>query len=114
MFFLHKYGTKQVLLGSYDPYPLQCPECKELATIDITIYGDYYHYWYIPIFPYEKDGYAKCSSCDFTINSVKFNRNTKELFREIKGKFRYPFYTYTGIAIICAPFIIGILAWLFS
>jgi hypothetical protein len=114
MIFLHKYGTKRILLGIYDPYPFQCPNCKELGTIDFTIYGDYYHYWYIPIFPQEKDGYACCSNCDFTINSVKFNRNTRELFQEIKKKYKYPFYTYIGITIICAPFIIGILAFLIS
>jgi uncharacterized membrane protein YvbJ len=68
----------------------------------------------MPVFPYEKDGSAKCSNCGFTINSVKFNRNTKELLREIKKKFRYPFYTYTGFIIFCLPFIMGILFFLFS
>ena len=113
MIFFHKYGTKQVLLGLYDPYPFQCPGCKETGRIEIMIYGDYYHYWYIPIFPYEKDGYAKCDKCGFTINSVKFNKLTKHLFPEIKKKYKYPLYTYFGITLLCSPFVIGILAWLF-
>ncbi|MDP4262869.1 MAG: zinc-ribbon domain-containing protein [Bacteroidota bacterium] len=114
MFFHNIYGTNRARLGLYEPSPFQCPQCKELDTIDIIMYGDYFHFWYIPIFPYEKDGYAKCSNCGFTINSIKFNRNTKDLFQEIKRKFRYPFYTYTGAFILCSPFIVGILFFLFS
>ena len=113
IFFRHKYGTKKVLMGLYDPYPFQCPECKELNTIEIMVYGEYYHYFYLPIFPYEKDGYAKCSRCGYTINSVKFNRHTKDLFLKIKKRYKYPLYTYTGVAIFCAPFLIGIIAKLF-
>lgn len=114
MFFIHRYGTKRVLIGTYDPYPFQCPNCKELDTIEFLIYGDYFHYWYVPIFPEEKDGFASCSNCNFTINSVKFNRNTKEIFQQIRKKYRYPFYTYIGIALILTPIIILILALLFS
>lgn len=113
MFFLNKYGTRQILLGLHDPYPLQCPECKELGSLEMMIYGDYYHYWYIPIFPYEKDGYAKCSKCGFTIHSIKFNKHTKDLFPQIKKKYRYPLYTYAGVALLLSPFVIGIIARLF-
>jgi hypothetical protein len=114
MLFFHRYGTKEILIGVYTPYPFQCPECKQLDTVDIAIYSYYYHYWYIPIFPYEKDGMAKCSNCDFRINSVKFNKNTKELFRQLKRKFRHPFYTYIGGFILCLPFVIILLAFLLS
>ena len=114
MVFGPKYGSKKILIGVYDPYPFQCPGCKELDTVDMAIYCEYYHFWYIPIFPYEKDGTAKCSNCDFKVNSVKFNKNTKELFQQIKKKFRYPFYTYIGAFILCLPFILGILFSLFS
>lgn len=113
MFFTHKYGTKKVLIGVHHPYPFQCPECKQFDTIEIFIFGDYYHFWYIPIFPYEKDGRAECSNCNFTIHSVKFNRQTKELFKEIKKKYRYPLYTYIGAAVLSLPIVGGILASIF-
>jgi hypothetical protein len=114
LFFHHKYGTKKILIGVYDPFPFQCPECKKLGTVDIAIYCEYYHFWYIPIFPHEKDGSAKCSNCDLKINSVKFNKNTKELFQQIKRKFRYPFYTYIGAIIFLLPGVLGLLAVLLS
>lgn len=111
--FINKYGTKNVVLGLHDPYPFQCPHCKELGAVNFVLYGLYYHYWYIPIFPYEKDGYARCSNCEFKIDSIKYNRLTKDIFKSIKNKYRHPFYCYTGLALFLAPLIIALIALLF-
>ena len=109
-----KYGTKRILIGIYDPYPFQCPNCKKMGTVTFALYGEYYHFWFIPVFPFEKDGEAKCINCSFHVSSIKFNRQTKEIFKEIKGRYKYPFYTYTGITIVVAPFVLGGLAYFFS
>lgn len=104
-----KYGTRTVMLGIHDPFPFQCPNCKQLNTVDFAIYGEYYHVWYIPIVPFEKDGYAKCGHCDFRVNSLKFNKLTKEEFKQIRKKLRYPFYTYIGATLFFLPIIIAII-----
>ena len=109
MFVPLKYGTKKVMLGIHDPFPFQCPDCKQLNTVDFALYGEYYHFWYIPVFPFEKDGFATCSNCNFRINSLKFNRLTKEHFKLIQKKFRYPFYTYIGAALFLSPFLIALI-----
>jgi phage FluMu protein Com len=114
MFVPIKYGTKRVMLGIHDPFPFQCPNCKQINTVDYAIYGEYYHFWYIPVFPFEKDGYAKCSRCDFRINSLKYNKLTQEDFRQVKKKFKYPFYTYTGAAIFIFPILVAIVLSIIS
>ena len=111
---LIKYGIKRAYTGSYDPYPFQCPNCKELDSTLFYPYSDYWHCWYIPIFPYEKDGHSKCDRCGFTVQSIKFNRNTRDIYREQKRKFRHPFYTYIGAAILGFPFAVGLIIWLSS
>ncbi len=114
MFIPLKYGTKRVLVSVHDPYPFQCPNCKQLGTVDFAIYSEYYHFYYMPVFPFEKDGYAKCDSCEFHINSIKFNRLTKEEFKRIKKQYKHPFYTYIGITLLLSPFIIGLALLLFT
>ena len=114
MFVPIKYGTKRVTLGIHDPFPFQCPNCKQINTVEYAIYGEYYHFWYIPVFPFEKDGYAKCSHCDFRINSLKYNKLTEEDFRQVKKKLKYPFYTYTGAAIFLFPILVAIVLSLVS
>gem|GEM_PF-5479794 len=59
-----------------------------------------------------------CSECNFKINSVKFNAATKDEFKMIRRKFRYPFYTYIGVAIFFVPLVLlvllAIIEWLIS
>jgi hypothetical protein len=114
MFIPLKYGSKEVMLGVHDPYPFQCPECKQLGTVSYSLYGEYFHFWYVPVFPFEKDGYAICSNCNFRINSLKFNRRTKEEFKQLRKKFRYPFYTYIGAVLFISPIVIAILFLVFD
>ena len=114
MFFHHKYGTKNFILGLHDPYPFQCPNCSKLGTVEFTITGEYFHFWYIPCYPVEKDGIASCSECEFRVNTIKYNRITADEFRQIKNKYRFPFYTYTGIAIFISPVIAGVILYLFK
>jgi hypothetical protein len=109
-----KYGTKRVNLGIHDPFPFQCPNCKELNSVQFVIYGDYYHFWFIPVFPFEKDGYAICDNCNFRINSLKYNRLTTEDFKQVRKKFKYPFCTYIGFAIFIFPVVVAVLVVLFD
>jgi hypothetical protein len=111
MFLPLKYGTKTILIGIYEPPFYQCPNCKGLNTIDFAFTSTYYHFWHIPVFPIEKDGYAKCSDCNFKIDSIKYSRLTKDEFQKLKKKFRHPFYTYTLAGIFASPFIIGGVAY---
>jgi MFS-type transporter involved in bile tolerance (Atg22 family) len=114
MLFLLKYGTRTILIDVYDPPFFQCPNCKGLNTVSFTFTSTYYHFWYVPVFPIEKDGFARCSDCNLKIDSIKYSKFTKEEYKEMKKKFKHPFYTYTLAAILLSPFIIGIIAYLFT
>ena len=114
MFFPIKYGTRTISIGVYDPPFFQCPNCKGLNTVSFSITSTYYHIWYIPVLPFDKDGYARCSDCNLKIDSIKYSRFTKDEYKEVKKKFRHPFYPYTLIAIFLSPFIIGIIAYYFT
>ena len=110
MFFPMKYGTRTVTIGIHDPVFFQCPNCKRINTVSYVITSTYYHFWYIPIFPFEKDGYACCSDCRFKIESLKYSRHTKEEFKDLRKKYRHPFYTYIFAALFISPFAIGIIS----
>lgn len=109
MFFPHKYGTKKFLLGLHDPYPFQCPNCKQIGSVEFAIIGEYFHFWYIPCYPVEKDGIATCINCEFSINTLRYNHKTATEFQRIKKDYRFPFYTYLGIAILLFPILIALI-----
>ena len=110
---LVKFGKRTILIGVHDPYPFTCPNCKELGTVDFVITCEYFHIYYIPMFPYEKDGFGSCSNCNFKASSLKFSKHSADIFKEIKRSYRYPYYTYIGISLFLTPIIIGILFLVF-
>lgn len=114
MFVPIKSGTEELPIGTDDPFHLQCPQCKQIGTLDFVISAEYFHFYWIPMFPTGKDGYAKCSECEFMIRSLKFNRVTSEYFKEIKGKYSYPIKTYAGIIVIFFPILVSILLLIFK
>jgi len=107
IFFPLKYGMKTILIGVHEPDFFQCPNCKGVNTVSFAITSTYYHFYYIPVFPFEKDGYASCDDCNFKIESLKYSRITNEDFKSFSKKFKHPFYTYTISGIFASPFIIG-------
>lgn len=106
---LIRFGKYQRLLGIHEPFEFQCPNCKEIGSISYAFQAEYFHIWYIPVFPIEKDGFARCSHCTYKIDSLKFNRATRDDFKEMSRQFRYPLYMYTGLIIIIAPILLAIL-----
>ncbi|MBO9657633.1 MAG: zinc-ribbon domain-containing protein [Chitinophagaceae bacterium] len=109
MFIFIRYGKYQRLLGIHEPFESQCPNCREIGSISFAIQAEYFHIWYIPFFPVEKDGFARCSNCPHKVDSLKFNRTTRDDFKEIKKQFRYPLYMYTGLLIVFGPILLAIL-----
>lgn len=95
-----KFGTSTILLGVHDPYPLQCPHCKKLGSLDFMITGNYFYIYYIPIWPTGKEGYGKCSNCGFKIDTLKYNKLTRDSFKDFSKNYRYPAYAYVGIILI--------------
>jgi transcription elongation factor Elf1 len=109
MFFI-KYGIRKVNAGVYQPSFFQCPNCKSINSVSFGIESTYFHVWYIPVFPTEKDGFARCDSCDFKVNSIKYNKQTRDEYRQvIRKKVKHPFYVYTISLIFGGLIVAGIL-----
>ena len=110
MFIPIKHGHTTILIGVHAPYPFQCPHCKQLNSVDFLIIGEYFHIYWVPMCPTGKDGYAKCNNCTFKIDSLRYNRLTRDSFKEISKKYKYPYYTYIGVSILSFFFILMVLA----
>jgi hypothetical protein len=91
-----KYGINRVNIGYYKPDFMQCPNCKQINSIDFLVYSEYWYTFFVPMAPVEKDGHARCTHCDFRVNSIKYNPHTREEFKRIRKQVRHPWYAYIG------------------
>ncbi len=102
------YGVKKANIR-IDEFMVKCPSCEVDAYADIMITSNYYHIWYIPIFPFEKEANIICQKCGLKRYDVPFNARTFKNYAEIKNKFRHPWYTYITIALFLLIVLIAIL-----
>ena len=103
-----RYGIKTSLIGA-DEYLVRCPSCESDNWADVGIISNYYHFYYVPIFPFEKDAYVACKKCGLK-RTVPFDEKLVKNFSEIKGQYHHPWYTYIGIAIMVVFILLGILS----
>ncbi len=102
------YGSQKTSIGIFEPAFYKCPNCEENNTTYIVIYSIYYHVFWIPVFPYQKEVVANCSECGFLRNEIKFGPELVKLFKEKRKDYRHPLWTYT-LAIIFGGIIIAII-----
>lgn len=88
------YGKRKTLIGSYEAFMYECPHCEKHNTTILSVYSWYYHIFWIPLFPFDKEAYALCTECKAKRNESRFGPKLVTDFKENKKKFRHPWWTW--------------------
>ena len=102
------YGVKKANIG-IDEILSFCPSCEADKFQDILITSNYYHLYYIPVFPIEKEVTFICNSCGLKRIDVPLTERELKNYAEINKKFRHPWYTYIVSFLFAMPIVIAIL-----
>jgi hypothetical protein len=89
------FGHRAANIGSHDVFMYECPYCHEQNTTLITVFARYYHIFWIPFFPYAKEGASLCTHCHAHRTELQFGPKLVEEFKAVKKKSRYPWWTWT-------------------
>jgi hypothetical protein len=96
---LHYYGTQQRFIGHEELY-LPCPACEAHTDSDVYVTSKYFHVYWIPFWPMEKEANTECGECGLKRYNLpiedKFIPGAKDLLR----KFKHPWYTYIIPAVV--------------
>ncbi len=98
MLFVKKFGIYQVFVD-VDENLMTCPSCEHDTWADIMMISNYYHFYFVPVFPTSKEVNAICTVCGFKRNGIPFDEKHFSNYQELKNKFKHPWYTYTGAGI---------------
>jgi hypothetical protein len=93
------YGSKIVPIG-IDEINMRCPSCEAHTPTDLMVSSKYYHIYFLPISPYSKEAFVVCRKCGLKRSGLPFDKDLFSNYYEIRSKFRHPFYTYAGVAIL--------------
>lgn len=105
------YGSKKVPIG-YDEFLVKCPTCETSSWAEIMVVSSYFHMYWLPIFPYEKEANIVCKKCGVRRYGRPFDSKLISNFEEVRREFRHPWFSYIGaglISIAILAIIIGLL-----
>lgn len=93
------YGVHNANIGMGE-FMVYCPSCEADNFADFMTTSNYYHFYLVPIFPFEKEANIVCQKCGLKRYNVPFNSNVVQNIHEIKGKFKHPWYTYAFLIVL--------------
>ncbi|MEO7923761.1 MAG: hypothetical protein ABIR30_08780 [Chitinophagaceae bacterium] len=102
------YGKTKTMIDSIDVFMYECPYCEKNNTTILSVYSWYYHIFWIPFFPYLKEGYALCADCKTKRSELQFGPKLLSEYKEHSKKIRHPLWTWS-ISIILLLLILAII-----
>ena len=107
------YGSKRTPIG-YDEFLVRCPCCEAHNWADAVISANYFHFYWVPIFPHDKEVYLICQKCGMKREGLAFDSTLISDFENVKRKHRYPWYTYFGVLVVGSLVAIAIITTIFD
>ena len=105
------FGTNARSIKKGQLNNVDCPNCKNSTTMRYSIFGKYFHLYWIPVFPLKQLPVSECNSCkqSFGYVDIGFNDTIRKklLIEKERNLVRYPFWMYTGSFLIIALFGFG-------
>ena len=102
------YGVKKATIG-LDELMRHCPSCEADSFADVMISSNYFHIYFVPLFPFEKEASCICQQCGLKSYDVPFNERTFKDYNEIKNRYRHPWYTYFFVGLMGLTISLGII-----
>jgi len=80
------FGKRARILSSELSHSVQCPNCKKGDSIIMSIFIKYIHIFWIPVFPYGKNGISQCKYCMHTLAEKDMPPELKSAYNNLKSK----------------------------
>ena len=92
-------GQSETIAGM-DEFFVKCPVCEGSTLADVMVTSKYFHIFWIPIFPVDKDANIICKTCGVKRFGLDFNEKLiGDQYSDAKAKFRHPWFTYLGVTL---------------
>ncbi len=94
------FGSRGTNLHNEQVSGIKCSHCEQTTTHTISIYGRYFHVWWIPTFPIGKKGFSECNNCKRTLESKEMNESLKLAYQNVNSNTKSPIWYWSGIGIV--------------
>lgn len=103
------FGNKQTPIG-LDEFLIKCPSCETHNWADVMVLSNYYHLYWVPMFPFEKNANIICKKCGLKRYGRSFDESLISNFNDVSNKFKHPLFTYASAGTLTFLFLAIFLA----
>lgn len=103
------FGMKSSLIETFEvPYD-GCDYCVMSSSHTFSVFGNYLHIFWIPLFPTSKSVYAECNHCKRTLELKDFSPELLRLYQEHRSPVRRPIWHWLGLGLVAIFFVIALI-----
>jgi hypothetical protein len=78
----------------------KCEHCGTANSVELYLYQQYGHLFWIPTFPFRKTVISHCSHCKQTLETKAMSANLAAAAQQAKSNAKTPIWTFSGLAVI--------------
>ncbi|MDI9365950.1 MAG: zinc-ribbon domain-containing protein [Flavobacterium sp.] len=93
------FGSKETFIN-LDAFFIKCPSCETDNWADVMVTSEYYHLYYVPIFPFNKNAHVVCKTCGLKRYGIGFDKKLIKNLEEVKHQYKHPWFTYIGLGLV--------------
>ncbi len=112
------FGSRGSKIGDLNIKGTTCSHCGQQDTQHISVFGRYFHVFWIPILAIGKKVYAECTHCKKTIEENAFPPELKQQYQAQSAQVKRPIWHSLGClgvaAIIGINIVLGIIAMIWG
>ena len=101
------YGQSTTPIGADEVF-VRCPSCEKNSWADMMVESQYFHMFWVPIFPFDKLINLICKDCGLRRYGLPFNESIIPTYKEIEHQFRHPVRTFIPVLIVVFLVIVAI------
>lgn len=87
-------------IGNFEVSDCPCEHCDEISNQEISVFGRYLHFFWIPIFPLGRKVVSECTYCKKTIPKGEFSPALQQSYQKNKSKAKRPLRHWFGLGLI--------------
>ena len=103
------WGTKTALRRTESTVG-PCSNCGHINCVEIYIFQNYFHLFWIPTIPLDKTGWSKCEDCEEVLIPSQMHGSLLSIYKQVIESTKPPIWAFSGIAVIVTCIIWAIFA----
>ena len=94
------YGWRSSHIKTEGNTRVTCPHCGKKGGIVNSVFGRYFHIFWIPAFSLGKTGASQCTHCNRVYERKEMDNDMKRAYKTMKSDSRVPIWHFSGVFIV--------------